>query len=73
MNSEGLNNLLKVVELVRGKLGFESWCIRPVESLRVNFTEALVGGENLFGTAAFCHGRAFGIMDLLALFNNCGN
>lgn len=57
MNSWRLNNFLKVIELVRGKLGFESWCIRPVESLNVNFTEALVEGDNLFRTAAFRHGR----------------
>lgn len=33
MNSEGLNNLLKVIELVRGKLGFESRCAGPVAPL----------------------------------------
>lgn len=56
-NLEGFNNFLKVIELVRGKLVFESWCIRSMESLRVNFTETLVEGDNLFRTAAFTHGR----------------
>lgn len=52
MNSKGVNNFPKVTDLVRGELGFESGCIRSLESLRVNSTEAVVEGEHLFQSVA---------------------
>lgn len=53
MNSKGVNNFPKVTDLVRGAgLGFESRCIRSLESLRVNSTEAVVEGEHSFQSVA---------------------
>ena len=52
MNSKGVNSFPKVTDLVWGELGFESGCIRSLESLRVNSTEAVVEGEHLFKSVA---------------------